>query len=329
MRARLGQRIVMSPATASRLLAELGAAMQHPQFLLTTPAAEPTSCARPGHTPPPSRAPTPPEAANLLCRLVHDLHIEYAIERSFKIRQGAILPNRFLLGVTQRAIPHGTHATLVAICQRLGMPPNLLPTFEENRARANVVHFGFEENADASLYKVYLEFGDQFVREIERCPTRPNPFLLYLGFKWDPRDARRQALARYTCYPSLTQQDIVSRLSALSDAGARVAPIRVAGDILRMAFTRAGLDDMLYLEVREDGNPRKSFDINLYQAGLRIADVHALLGQACQELSVPARGLAEICGPLATQALGHLSGGIDREGQGFVTVHYGVAGHHP
>ena len=131
-----------------------------------------------------------PEKA-LLLGLVNSLQIDLGAERSFKVFRDVILTDRFLLSARSDAVPR---EKTLDICRRLGLPDPFWAPLLQNLPDTKFVHFGFEENEKGSIYKVYLELNFK---------SRHYPFLVYLGFKWDTRDAARRAVARYTCLPFL------------------------------------------------------------------------------------------------------------------------------
>ena len=102
--------------------------------------------------------------------------------------------------------------------------------------------------------------------------------------------------------------------------------LETAKAILDLASARIPHHDILYLEVSEEDNPRRSFDINVYRAGLQVGELYPILLKAWQHYSIPAERWHDLYGRVASKAFGHLSGGIDRGGKDFLTVYYGVEG---
>jgi hypothetical protein len=84
--------------------------------------------------------------------------VEAGFEQSFKIVNARLLENRFLLGVSKKAIGQRADEGLAEICRRMGMPKTLLAVFSQYLPQGNYVHFGFEQNEQSAVYKVYLEF---------------------------------------------------------------------------------------------------------------------------------------------------------------------------
>ena len=82
--------------------------------------------------------------------------------------------------------------------------------------------------------------------------------------------------------------------------------------------------DIQYLEVTEEGNPRRSFDINIYKSGLRLEDLSLCLLRALRHYAIPSGRFESMFQRIKTERFGHLAGGIDRDEKDFVTVYYGV-----
>ena len=85
--------------------------------------------------------------------------------------------------------------------------------------------------------------------------------------------------------------------------------------------------DILYMDVTEDNNPRRSFDINMYRAGLRMEALYPLLMEMSDRYSVAGQQFKTFFETVKARRFGHLSGGTDREGRDFFTLHYGVEEH--
>ena len=82
----------------------------------------------------------------------------------------------------------------------------------------------------------------------------------------------------------------------------------------------------MYVEAEEEGNPRRSFDLNLYKAGLRVADVQPALSRLRERYSVAEAAFADLLRECGTKRLGHLSGGLGRETEDFLTLYYEIEG---
>jgi hypothetical protein len=147
--------------------------------------------------------------------------------------------------------------------------------------------------------------------------------LLHLGFKWraggDGEDGR---IARYTCFPLLSVQDTLVRIDRLYDDATDHTAHEIARDIVLQARAANPGTLFLYAEVAEEGTPRKSFDINLYKAELTLGDIRPHLDLLKRHFRIPESEYLPLISRAGAQPLGHLSGGLDRTGQDFVTAYY-------
>ena len=261
-----------------------------------------------------------------LFQAVKSLDVEMGFERSFKVSKNSLLGNRFLLGTSTKALGKRPHEKILDLCLKLGMPANLLTFFREKLPGANYVHFGFEETGAACLYKAYLEFREKIENEIKRRQQNSGQFLLHLGFKWNASDKGIHAIASYTWHRLLSVPDMFAKMSAILDPQTHGAALQSAKDIVSLAAARIPSQDMLYLEVTEESNARRSFDVNLYRAGLRMEELYPLLLKIWKHYSIAPAEYRSLYEQAKSKVFGHVSGGIDREGKDFLTVYFGVEG---
>jgi len=327
---RLSDRILLHPRAAKRLARTLREALQEHEARFgpaaAPPAQEPVQAAicRDDILP----GPAPPEAiarAEILLGAVRGLRADFGLEQSFKLSRGTLEENRFLVTLAKRTIER-PQERILGVCELLGMPGPLRELFAARLPAANYVHVGLEEGVRGPLYKMYLEFWTDWEREIDRRPMRHDPFELHLGFKWDPTDAARRAVSTYTCHPRIAPERIRERIAGLFDPGAHSGSLAVALDIVVRAAAGVGREQLLYLEVREGENPRRSFDLNVYKANLRLGDFGEPLRRLCAYHGVPPERLAALYARAKHKRLGHVSGGIDRTGRDFLTIYYGMRG---
>jgi hypothetical protein len=255
---------------------------------------------------------------------VQALRTPFGFERSFKLSRGSVLANRFLASVKKDMLGVGAAETLTGLCGRLEMPEGLLQTFREQLPEAGFVHFGFEETETSVFYKVYLEFWTNWDDELSRRAQAAEPFLLHLGLKWDRSRAGRTTVTRYTCHPWLSVEKIRPRIGEIYAHRDATPPLDAVLAMAEAASRRTRPGRILYLEVSEDGNPRRSFDVNLYKAGLRVQDLDAWAPRIAAHYALPTEAFRPIYESARPQALGHLAGGLDREGRDFLTIYYGM-----
>jgi len=240
------------------------------------------------------------------------------IERSFKCDATGLQARRFLLASSLLELPPDFLARLPAA---LAMPAAQRELFERHRERCNFLYLGFGEDGGRLAYKVYLEFPVR-LRATHDGPLLRVPATQALGFKWDPDDAARQAVARYDLLPGLSLPEMLGRLAEGPRESAAAMAVLALG--LQQAAQRAGHADFDFISVSEPGAARASCDINLYAADLPVAAIAAQIEAFWRTTGQPEALLQQHLQRVSGCRLGHLSAGIGRDGKAFVTVYHGV-----
>lgn len=264
------------------------------------------------------------QTAHDLLELIKGLKIDYVFEHSFKVTQKTLLPNRLLFGIYTNRIKEDQHEKLLDICQRINMPDDFFEIFETKWHESNAIGWAFEKIEDAIVYKIYLEFWDKWKRDVKDTPKECDPFVVLLGFKWVASDRAKRSLASYTLHPLLTYEGMLERLSTAYENDRHRALFEIVKGLLRFASSKVAHDEIRYLEVAEENTPRKSFDINVYNAKLLLKQIYPLLQKIYQHYSIPAADFHALYNQFRTKTMGHLSGGIGRDGKDFLTVYYGL-----
>ena len=267
------------------------------------------------------------EKAALLFHLVHNLGINVGMERSFKVFKETLLKDRFLMGIRRSDLGNDVEEPIMEICRRLNMPGDFVKTFRSHLAESTIVLFGFEAGEERAIYKAYLEFGGRFAAASERNPSKPEPFPMHLAFKWDPIDHSYRTTTDYICFPALTIPDILKQVAtSFYPHGGIDGCFGIVENMIQLVSVRSGLDGTIYFESHEPGNPRHSFDINVYLADLRIREIYPLLTDMARHYDIPDKSFDDLYGTIRSLIFGHFTGGIDRRGRDFLTVYYGEKG---
>lgn len=253
-----------------------------------------------------------------------ELDAEIDFEPSFKVAHGRLFENRFLFGVRRRATGGDLDERVAAICDRMGMPHQLLESFRRTLPDANHVYFGVEKDEQTLILKAYLEYRDRIEEEIAGGKSAGRSFTLFTGFKWDTSSPARQAITRYAWYPSLSVPDMLERLRMCIEPGRNGELLKSIGEVIRRASERIACGDIQYLEVSEEGNPRGSFDINIYKSGLRLEELYPYLSGLLRHYAISSNRIESLYQKIRTERFGHLAGGVDRQNKEFMTVYFGA-----
>lgn len=260
-------------------------------------------------------------AANDIIALVARLGAPYGLERSVKIAPGHLFDDRCLISLHRSALGERPAERLLQLCRELAIPTGFAAQLPAALDGADIVHFGHEGGARATVRKVYFEYAAR----ARRAMQAGEPVLVHLAYKWTPQQPNEAAVTRYTWAPCRTGQEIEAKLRALLPE----AP-RALGSALRLVSRLALPTEpgpVMMMEVEETGNPRRSCDLNVYDAELRVAAISDLIAAAAADFAIPAARMREVFDRAADVALGHLSSGIGRDGQEFVTIYYGIEAH--
>lgn len=250
----------------------------------------------------------------VLLDLIRDLGVPHGYEYSFKMCEGLVLADRFLITMDKAALGEDCRRKLIELCTKLRAPAAFLEAMDSTISEACNLHFGFEASEKGGMHKVYLEFP---------LPTLTEPTLVHTSYKWDPLHPERHAIGTYTHYPLLRYDETAGRMRELLAECSRPGTFAIADEFLKLAMPRVK-DDFHYLEVTEAGNPRKSFDVNLYGASLTIGDIRPLLLRLAERYSLSVQEFSGSLDSIQRMRFGHLTAGIDREGRDFFTIHFGV-----
>jgi len=315
--ARLERRVLLSPVVAKQLAGALALALREHERQYGGENATPA-----GTIESPARDADAPAAARPLLERVRGLGAGFGFEKSFKLSAAGLQDERLILGVrTRLAAPQA----LIGLCRGIGMPEEFVAHFARALPQANTAGFGFEGDAQGGSFKVYLEFWERMWGRVQREPADRTPQELFLGFKWQARDPSRRALARYTCHPLLSIPAVQRRLAALYEGG-DAPSLGAARELLALAAARVPGDSFVYVEAAEDGNPRRSFDLNLYKARLTLGELRPVLAALAPRYGIPGGALDGLMASAGNRPFGHLSGGVGRDGKDFLTVYYELEG---
>lgn len=326
----VSDRIVLPLDTARRLLLSLDDSLKRHAAALRAaeakalPPAEAAVAAKPGQVAVRAPANEAGERSALLFRLVGELGVPYQYERSFRISAAGLLANRFLLTLNKRDVTGDARERMLDICDRLDMPRTLRAVAEDRFGMAGCVHFGFEGDAGSTICKLYLERAVP-PEEARRARERTEPVLLHLAFKWDP-DSEAHVTTEYYWHPFLSAREIEGRLAQHVYRDGPQASLEIANAVLALAAGKVAAERLQYLEVQEKETDRRSFDLNVYNARLQVKDLQPFLHRMRELYAVRPGQFQALYDQINMKVLGHLAGGVHRNGKDFFNLYYGVTG---
>jgi hypothetical protein len=257
------------------------------------------------------------EAALKPFQVLEALGLPAQYERSFKIEPGRLIAQRFMLGVRTE---WASNDRLMEAARQIGMPSSAQPVFEQMLTGASAVLFGFEgsDSGDGAVFKVYTEHRSRLAdREVGDPPVE-----LFRGFKWHARQPQACVQTVYWCRPGLPIEAIRARMrEQLAASELTVLHEAVAAMVDRAIASRPGFIPQ-WVELGEPGEPIRAFDLNLYEASLRVAAIDTWLAKLAQAVRVDRALLVRLLNAAGPGLLGHVSAGVSRRGEGFLTVYF-------
>ncbi len=253
--------------------------------------------------------------AALLLDFVHGLNAGYGMERSCKLSAGDICCDRFLLSVGGDALGDTAADFIQGLCAALDFPKALRADLLHWQGAAHILHLGYEGGAASPLVKLYLEFPPS-------PPSAGVALAVHRAYKWRPRDPQRHALAHYRYRPDMGaagREALLDRCFRQDREGRAIAAA-----LLERALARLDERELFILEVSEDGQPRHSFDVKLYDAEWRAGDIQDSLARMAAHCGLDDAGAGALIERLGDEIVGHVSAGTGRDGAAFFTVYYGI-----
>lgn len=271
----------------------------------------------------PKRTPIEAQGKRMLS-LVESLNCPFGLERSAKLGDGNINEDRFLAILHKDSLGPDARAGLGRIARQLALPEAMLDRLCQQLGEAEIVHFGYE-GGKAGLYKIYVEFSDRVRRGLAKGAKAANE-LVHIAVKWRPDDPDSARESRYV-WPAEARgvEAIRQRLVGLRSQAGSFPSVDGAFELIEAARHHCPDDRIFFMEVQEDGSPRQSFDINFYSAGLKVAAVADAVRRLGSAYDIAPAKLDEWLSRIADEPLGHLSGGIGKNGRDFATLYFGAS----
>lgn len=240
-------------------------------------------------------------------------------EGSFKMGHGTLIDSRGLIGIEKRHLPPDT---LLRIADALGAPADYREKIAAEYERSNFFYFGYEDESGHGALKLYVEYPvdvSPLTPAEANGPEASRPSLAGLGYKWSPADGAPVGITQYVFYVRLAPDRILERMGALL-GGVGTPAFEVARDAVVATAHRVPIP--VYMEAVEPGNPRRSFDVNVYGARTTVASVVPRLTQLGAAYAVDRAALAALLDAVKDRKLGHFSGGMDRHRRDYLTTYY-------
>lgn len=269
-------------------------------------------------------------ASDILHSFAESLRVPYGFERSVKLCHGRVLDQRYLLSLHKSSLGQEARTRLMALGERLNAPKDALAQLLEELPAADVVHLGFEpldveKAAGRALCKIYLEFANRARMAMAPSQPRPQPdtpTLVHKALKWQCHYPHRSAITYYwlkaaTLAESRIKQQLTNTIESQPVADA-------VQQVVSRALQRSPFNGFMWLDVEESDSQRRSLDFNLYDADLKLQEIQSVITPLASHFRIAKPELENWFAANGRKALGHIAGGINREGEPFITIYFGV-----
>jgi tryptophan halogenase len=262
---------------------------------------------------------------SILRSRVAGLGVPYGLERSCKLTAGKVFGDRFLLSVHRNALKPAPVGRILDVLAPVGVPDMLAQQLEREFAGTDVVHFGYEAVDGGDICKVYFEHVENVRQALRGSRSPDQPTLVHRAWKWRLPATDGFSVTDYTWRRNAPGESVTDRIAQLcAPLGAAHLSARAVAAVRELVGSHVRFDDLMLLEVQEEGTVRHSFDLNLYPAELTVRGIAPVIDQLGKDFGLPAGQIAAVFDPVSDLALGHISGGSGRDGAPFVTIYFGV-----
>ena len=255
--------------------------------------------------------------------LIANLGHHYGAERSIKFSQSEIRSSRLLLTIHKNSLGHhNAENSLFNLLSELSFPSEHKDEISSRLAQADIIHFGYEDYGQGFFYKCYLEFAQRVSKAEEKNALEP--ILVHFAIKWDPLKPEKVKFTQYHLrrFPSLNAIKHYVREVYLDCA--QSCALKTTLQIIDLDAVSSVKDELMIMSVSELNSARYSYDINLYDAELRLSDISSQLVNIADYFEVDTEEWQALYQNDRGSKLGHVAGGIDEKGQEFYSVYFGV-----
>ncbi|MXU66704.1 hypothetical protein [Oceanomicrobium pacificus] len=225
----------------------------------------------------------------------------FMVEQSVKLAHDRIETDRCLVSYPRRAFYPGPRSTLSDILAALDAPPETAALLDL-QTDAVQIHFG----KDGAVRKCYLEFARD---------RAPEPDLIFLAMKW------RAGAVRTDRYFGRAGWSRERQVALISDLTLDPSMSRAARTALALSADGDPDGQAILLDIRGQGNARRSVDISIVDAGLPVSALTDLLAPVWQGFGADWSAFSAENGD--RQAT-HIAFGRAGDGAPFHTLYFGA-----
>lgn len=240
-------------------------------------------------------------------------------EFSIKLQKNAVLPSRYCFALPTNKVPQDSFLT---IAEKLSVPTAVIDKIPENYSLSNQLGFAYEASPKRETIKLYFEFWEDIKIRASSPKYVAKSELLFRGYKWDIRDPQAFVTADYRCLPYQTHAEILGRVKSILSTKHEKSIQNITQLMLQQAMKRVPKGYFVFSEVAEEGTLRKSFDINIYKANMIVGNMAPGIVEVLKIYNIADQKTFDLFNQIAHMPLGHISGGVNRKGNDFITLYF-------
>lgn len=253
--------------------------------------------------------------ATLPFKILQDMQIPAAYERSFKIDHRGIFANRYMLGLQRRFLGVAVDTVL----EQLGCPEEARAEIKGSNKKASMAAIGCEEANGNLTYRFYLDYHEYVTDERKRISNDFRESLLaFQGWKWN-LDGIHSHRSDYWQQINISKIDLIQLIeTTLGSSSFLTAHIQEL--VTYLCADTNWLPTVLLAKDTE--STRNSFDLNLYEQQIKVGDLHGFLELISNGFQLPSELLRQLMKITGNQLLGHISAGLSSHKSEFLTVYF-------
>lgn len=254
-----------------------------------------------------------------LQRLVIDHQLPVMFERSLRLQRGTVESRRALFTLPVAALNVVDVAEVLHICRVMSSPADHQKSIEQFFSTAEFIHFGFECSGEDRIGKCYLELPNQ-----QSSGHIGNDHLAFLGFKWSMINPTVAVVSKYRnrCQANWEQIQQAMLCQFLNSGQQAAAALLLQQFAPANATTSTDTPHLRLLQVTEEGSDRTSHDLNVYAVDVEVKTLADCLEAINQQFQGDSLALTNWIATHGLQTVGHLSMGLGRDNNPFVTVYH-------
>lgn len=233
-----------------------------------------------------------------LNRWISSIHGAIGRERSIRLTKQGVTTGRWLFTLPIGLLGPNVAERLFPLVEAWGLPPTIWEDFARDIPQYAFIHLGLEPD---EVVKIYGEYRDGELK--------------HRAYKWSPTFAPIETRYR-TITPADTSVYVHQHLTGFA--------WEAINNLLYAIDCRPNRQKPMLLEVTETATGRQSFDLNIYSAGITLAEFEPILLRIARVFKFAEDTLTEIRTQIGTQQIGHIAAGTHRDGQLFFTIYYGA-----